>query len=716
MKRRNVDCGKIRRPVKRNKITEGIYGSTILYFKFFLVWALVLVADFVLEFRFEYLWPFWLLLHSVYDSFKYQGLAFSVFFVFIAFTSDMICLLFIPVHWLFFAASTYVWVQYVWHTERGVCLPTISLWLLFVYIEASVRLKEIKHLPFHLDLCRPFAAHWLRLKKQKEVAKENEFYMQLLHEALPPETPSIAANSAVGTKSEEANSPLTNGSAVKRGSLEEETHAERHEYQFMESQLVRKNNTNMCEDSDESGDQDPKTGFKTLMRNSSKWNHTNGNLRQANKAKTLNNVANNNTKEETSIRPVEHLVCRLEGDVKRLKSDLQASRQVEQELRAQIHSVALAERTVKNELSQLHLDNENLQNKLHNLVTARQQDKQNAAQLEKKLQEEKKLRTVLEGQLAAERKAKKAEEAAARALAATRSGECTEACKARRRELESEVKTLGRELKLREEQLVQAEREAQALRQYKEAHGDTEVLMSALSAMQDKNAHLENSLSAETRLKLDLFSALGEAKRQLEISQKAFGDATLSCSRTFEWFSRFQKGREKVNDDQHTGRPRSLRCEENMLKIKELIKSYRRIYIKDLSSETGLSVGLCHQIVTKDLDMIWTSSKFVPQILTEEQKEVRMDVCKKWLKSLEPIQNGCKKSLPWMRHGCISMTRKPKVNPANGLKEGNRNPKRQDLQNPKSRHCLLHFFILMVWFTMNLFLSDVQLIKRFIWG
>ena len=25
-------------------------------------------------FRFEYLWPFWLLVRSIYDSFKYQGL------------------------------------------------------------------------------------------------------------------------------------------------------------------------------------------------------------------------------------------------------------------------------------------------------------------------------------------------------------------------------------------------------------------------------------------------------------------------------------------------------------------------------------------------------------------------------------------------------------------------------------------------------------------
>jgi len=51
-----------------------IIFSTFLYLKFLLVWALVLLADFVLEFRFEYLWPFWLFIRSVYDSFRYQGL------------------------------------------------------------------------------------------------------------------------------------------------------------------------------------------------------------------------------------------------------------------------------------------------------------------------------------------------------------------------------------------------------------------------------------------------------------------------------------------------------------------------------------------------------------------------------------------------------------------------------------------------------------------
>jgi len=30
MKRRNADCGKLRRPMKRNKITEGMYGRWVL--------------------------------------------------------------------------------------------------------------------------------------------------------------------------------------------------------------------------------------------------------------------------------------------------------------------------------------------------------------------------------------------------------------------------------------------------------------------------------------------------------------------------------------------------------------------------------------------------------------------------------------------------------------------------------------------------------------
>uniref|UniRef100_U3FWP5 Macoilin n=4 Tax=Micrurus TaxID=8634 RepID=U3FWP5_MICFL len=596
MKRRSADCSKLRRPLKRNRITEGIYGSTFLYLKFLVVWALVLVADFVLEFRFEYLWPFWLFIRSVYDSFRYQGLAFSVFFVCVAFTSNIICLLFIPIQWLFFAASTYVWVQYVWHTERGVCLPTVSLWILFVYIEAAIRFKDLKN--FHVDLCRPFAAHCIgypvvtlgfgfksyvsykmRLRKQKEVQKENEFYMQLLQQALPPEQQMLqrqereAEEAAKGLSEMDSSILLQHNGGIpankkisttlpeleyREKGKEKDKDAKKHnlginnnilqpvdskiqEIEYMENHISSKRLNNdlvgstenlLKEDSCTASSKNYKNASGVV--NSSPHNHsaTNGSIPSSS--------AKNEKKQKcTSKSPSTHkdlmencipnnqlskpdALVRLEQDIKKLKADLQASRQIEQELRSQISSLTSTERGIRSEIGQLRQENELLQNKLHNAVQMKQKDKQTISQLEKKLKAEQEARTFVEKQLMEEKKRKKLEEAtAARAVAfatATR-GECTETLRNRIRDLETECKKLTIDIKVKEDQIRDLEMKVQEWRKYKENEKDTEVLMSALSAMQDKTQHLENSLSAETRIKLDLFSALGDAKRQLEIAQ-----------------------------------------------------------------------------------------------------------------------------------------------------------------------------------------------------
>ncbi|KAF6109973.1 macoilin 1 [Phyllostomus discolor] len=632
MKRRNADCSKLRRPLKRNRITEGIYGSTFLYLKFLVVWALVLLADFVLEFRFEYLWPFWLFIRSVYDSFRYQGLAFSVFFVCVAFTSNIICLLFIPIQWLFFAASTYVWVQYVWHTERGVCLPTVSLWILFVYIEAAIRFKDLKN--FHVDLCRPFAAHCIgypvvtlgfgfksyvsykmRLRKQKEVQKENEFYMQLLQQALPPEQQMLQKQDK---ESEEAAKGLPdmdssilihhNGGIPANKKLsttlpeieyrekgkEKDKDAKKHnlginnnnilqpvdskiqEIEYMENHINSKRLNNdlvgstenlLKEDSCTASSKNYKNASGVVNSSPRSHSATNGSIpssssKNEKKQKCTskspsthkdlmeNCIPNNQlSKPDALVRAVQevgssrtsgsykgqgektprdccqkrHLLQHwLEQDIKKLKADLQASRQVEQELRSQISSLSSTERGIRSEMGQLRQENELLQNKLHNAVQVKQKDKQNISQLEKKLKAEQEARSFVEKQLMEEKKRKKLEEAtAARAVAfaAASRGECTETLRSRIRELEAEGKKLAMDMKVKEDQIRELELKVQELRKYKENEKDTEVLMSALSAMQDKTQHLENSLSAETRIKLDLFSALGDAKRQLEIAQ-----------------------------------------------------------------------------------------------------------------------------------------------------------------------------------------------------
>ncbi|XP_069614010.1 macoilin [Ranitomeya imitator] len=593
MKRRNADCSKLRRPLKRNRITDGIYGSTFLYLKFLVVWALVLLADFVLEFRFEYLWPFWLFIRSVYDSFRYQGLAFSVFFVCVAFTSDIICLLFIPVQWLFFAASTYVWVQYVWHTERGVCLPTVSLWILFVYIEAAIRFKDLKN--FHVDLCRPFAAHCIgypvvtlgfgfksyvsykmRLRKQKEVQKENEFYMQLLQQALPPEQQMLQrqereAEEAAAKGLSEMDSPILlqhNGLSsnkkisstlpeleykekgkekdVKRHNLGinnnilQPTDSKVQEIEYMENHINSKRLNNDLGSTENLLKEDMCTASSKNYKNTTGTANSSPRSHSSSNGTIPSSTSSKNDKKKcTSKSPSMHkdptencipnnqlskpdTLVRLEQDVKKLKADLQGSRQIEQDLRSQINVLTSTERGIRSEIGQLRQENELLQNKLHSAVQMKQKDKQTISQLEKKLKAEQEARAFVEKQLLEEKKRKKLEEAtAARAVAfaAANRGECTETLRGRIRDLEGECKKLSIDMKLKEDQIRELELKVQELRKYKENEKDTEVLMSALSAMQDKTQHLENSLSAETRIKLDLFSALGDAKRQLEIAQ-----------------------------------------------------------------------------------------------------------------------------------------------------------------------------------------------------
>lgn len=50
------------------------FRSAYTVLKFMMMWTLVLLADFILEFRLEYLWPCWLFFGSVYTTFHCHGL------------------------------------------------------------------------------------------------------------------------------------------------------------------------------------------------------------------------------------------------------------------------------------------------------------------------------------------------------------------------------------------------------------------------------------------------------------------------------------------------------------------------------------------------------------------------------------------------------------------------------------------------------------------
>jgi len=52
-----------------------------------------------------------------------------------------------------------------------------------------------------------------------------------------------------------------------------------------------------------------------------------------------------------------------------------------------------------------------------------------------------------------------------------------------------------------------------------------------------------------------------------------------------------------------------------------VIRGNRRLTVREFADEVGISIGSCHQIFTEKLQMRRVRAKFVPRLLTDDQKE-----------------------------------------------------------------------------------------------
>ena len=95
------------------------------------------------------------------------------------------------------------------------------------------------------------------------------------------------------------------------------------------------------------------------------------------------------------------------------------------------------------------------------------------------------------------------------------------------------------------------------------------------------------------------------------------------------WYNRFKQGREGVNDDAGTGRPSTSTIDENIKAVKNMILDNRRITIRELTDDLGISFGICQAIFTEVLGMKRVAAKIVPKLINFEQKQCRMDIEKK---------------------------------------------------------------------------------------
>ena len=107
--------------------------------------------------------------------------------------------------------------------------------------------------------------------------------------------------------------------------------------------------------------------------------------------------------------------------------------------------------------------------------------------------------------------------------------------------------------------------------------------------------------------------------------QTTLGEAALAYSTVKKWAALFKAGRESVEDDERSGRPTTAVNEDKVKAVEDFIMKDRRVSVRHIAAAMDLSVGSVETIIHERLHMSKVSARWVPRMLTPEQRQVRKE-------------------------------------------------------------------------------------------
>ena len=139
----------------------------------------------------------------------------------------------------------------------------------------------------------------------------------------------------------------------------------------------------------------------------------------------------------------------------------------------------------------------------------------------------------------------------------------------------------------------------------------------------------------EQRYCIKVCHKLGDSQSEtIRKIQQVFGDDAMGVTQIKEWFNRFKNGRTSVESEQRSGRPKTARNAAVVEKVENLVRGDRRLTVREIAEEVGISKDSAHEILRADLNMRRVAAKFVPKLLSAEQKELRVEVAQDLLDTI----------------------------------------------------------------------------------
>jgi histone-lysine N-methyltransferase SETMAR len=134
---------------------------------------------------------------------------------------------------------------------------------------------------------------------------------------------------------------------------------------------------------------------------------------------------------------------------------------------------------------------------------------------------------------------------------------------------------------------------------------------------------------SDYRVYIKIRVALDKSPTEIHDELKAAYPDSFPCYSTVAmWAARFKNGRASVEDDPREGRPVTSFTEQNIELVRQVIEVNPHATYDEIEAETSINRFTIFEIIHDALKLRKVSSRYVPHLLTDENRATRVKYCK----------------------------------------------------------------------------------------
>ena len=113
--------------------------------------------------------------------------------------------------------------------------------------------------------------------------------------------------------------------------------------------------------------------------------------------------------------------------------------------------------------------------------------------------------------------------------------------------------------------------------------------------------------------------------------QRVYEDVCVGASSVRQWVKHFKDGRTSIQDEPHSGRPRTASTEANKKRVDEIIKEDRRVTLNTVATKLGIQHSAVQEMIGS-LGYRKICAHWVLRLLTEDHKVQRKAITSEMLR------------------------------------------------------------------------------------